>query len=145
MGQRACQLAEACAKVKTEAGQQTHAELRAWRPYLDAQGRVDRDQLAKTFGGFLAGDASAEEDLSLSIGQSYEAFLDVFAEDLNATFGTTFRVFQKSHTEVSVKQPFGARSYDRTGNRALARAVLRTGFPTCNEKLPALRAIANSA
>ncbi|KAK7231485.1 hypothetical protein SO694_0025900, partial [Aureococcus anophagefferens] len=82
-------LAEACAKVKTEAGQQTHAELRAWRPYLDAQGRVDRDQLAKTFGGFLDGDASARADLSFSIAQSYETFLDVISEDLNATFGTT--------------------------------------------------------
>ncbi|KAH8089987.1 hypothetical protein JL720_6283 [Aureococcus anophagefferens] len=138
-------LAEACAKVKTEAGQQTHAELRAWRPYLDARGRIVRDDLAKTFGGFLDGDASAQADLSFSIAQSYEAFLDVISEDLNATFGTTFSVIRVPHTKVSVKQPFKALSYNRAGNRALARAVLRTGFPTCNEKFPALRAIANSS
>ncbi|KAH8075556.1 hypothetical protein JL721_1569 [Aureococcus anophagefferens] len=138
-------LVEACAKVKTEAGQQTHAELRAWRPYLDARGRIVRDDLAKTFGGFLDGDASAKADLSFSIAQSYEAFLDVISEDLNATFGTTFSVYPMPHTKVSVKQPFRALSYNRTGNRALARAVLRTGFPTCSEKYPALRAIANSS
>jgi len=138
-------LVEACAKVKTEAGQQTHAELRAWRPYLDAHGRIVRDDLAKTFGGFLAGDASAQANLSFSIAQSYETFLDVISEDLNATFGTTFSVLRAPHTKVSVKQPFRARSCNRTGNRALARAVLRTGFPTCSEKFPALRAIANSS
>ena len=138
-------LVEACAKVKTEAGQQTHAELRAWRPYLDARGRIVRDDLAKTFGGFLDGDASAKADLSFSIAQSYEAFLDVISEDLNATFGTTFGVYPMPHTKVSVKQPFRALSHNRAGNRALARAVLRTGFPTCSEKFPALRAIANSS
>ena len=113
--------------------------------YLDQHGRIVADDLAKTFGGFLSGDASAEADLSFSIGQSYEAFLDVISEDLNATFGTTFAVYQMPHTALSVKQPFVAQSYDRAGNRELARAVLRTCFPTCCPKLAALQAIANSS
>ena len=115
------------------------------RRYLDQNGRIVADDLAKTFGGFLSGDASAEADLSFSIGQSYEAFLDVISEDLNATFGTTFAVYQMPHTALSVKQPFVAQSYDRAGNRELARAVLRTCFPTCCPKLAALQAIANSS
>ena len=111
--------------------------------YLDQHGRIVADDLAKTFGGFLSGDASAKADLSFYIAQSYEAFLDVISEDLNATFGTTFAVYQKEHTALSVKQPFYAQSKNRAGNRELARAVLRTGFPTCCSKLAALQAIAN--
>ncbi|KAH8091884.1 hypothetical protein JL720_5456 [Aureococcus anophagefferens] len=113
--------------------------------YLDQHGRIVADDLAKTFGGFLSGDASAKADLSFNIVQSYEPFLDVISEDLNATFGTTFVVYQESHTALSVKQPFEAVSYNRTGNRALARAVLRTCFPTCCPKLAALQAIADSS
>ena len=113
--------------------------------YLDQHGRIVADDLAKTFGGFVSGDASAKKDGSFLIAQSYEAFLDVFSQDLNDTFGTTFSVYQTAKTSLSVKQPFEAKSTNRAGNRELARAVLRTCFPTCCPKLAALQAIANSS
>lgn len=138
-----------CARVKTEAGQLSEDELRARMPYRRT-GVVDVARLGAYFGGLVSGDACASRGF-LEIAQSYKAFLNVVSEDLNAAFGTDFRVYESSKTgsEHTKKTPFKARSArtaaNEAGNKKLARAALGN-MPMCDEsKRAALQRIIDGA
>ena len=136
-----------CEGVKTEAGQLSEDELRARMPYRRT-GVVDVARLGAYFGGLVSGDACASRG-ALIITQSYKAFLNVVSEDLNAAFGTDFRVYEKEKTENSKKTPFEARSSrtaaNEAGNKKLARAALRN-MPMCDEsKRAALQRVIDGA